>query len=197
MILVGLTGGIGSGKSTVINHFKELGVNCYQADKEAKKLMDSDQDLIKKIQSSFGDNIYINSKLDRKKLASIVFNNKEKLDLLNSLVHPAVNNHFISYCIGLKDVYIIKEVAIIFETKTQDKFDKIILVKAPKKERINRIINRDKCNRQDAIDRINNQIDDEDKVDKSDYIIENINIIDIPKKVLKIHKNILNSIKIH
>ena len=78
MILVGLTGGIGSGKSTVINHFKELGVNCYQADKEAKKLMDSDQDLIKKIQSSFGDNIYINSKLDRKKLASIVFKNKEK-----------------------------------------------------------------------------------------------------------------------
>ena len=109
-------------------------------------------------------------------------------------MHPAVNNHFINYCIGLKNVYIIKEVAIIFETKTQDKFDKIILVKAPKKERINRIINRDKCNRQDAIDRINNQIDDEDKVDKSDYIIENINIIDIPKKVLKIHKNILNSI---
>ena len=154
----------------------------------------SKKQLIKKIQSSFGDNIYINSKLDRKKLASIVFKNKEKLDLLNSLVHPAVNNHFISYCIGLKNVYIIKEVAIIFETKTQDKFDKIILVKAPKKERINRIINRDKCNRQDAIDRINNQIDDEDKVDKSDYIIENINIIDIPKKVLKIHKNILNSI---
>ena len=194
MILVGLTGGIGSGKSTVINHFKELGVNCYQADKEAKKLMDSDHDLIRKIQNSFGDKIYINSKLDRKKLASIVFNNKEKLDLLNSLVHPAVNIHFINYCIGLKDVYIIKEVAIIFETKTQDKFDKIILVKAPKEERINRIINRDKCNRQEAIDRINNQIDDEDKVDKSDYIIENINIIDIPKKVLKIHKNILNSI---
>ena len=177
MILVGLTGGIGSGKSTVINHFKELGVNCYQADKEAKKLMDSDHDLIRKIQNSFGDNIYINSKLDRKKLASIVFNNKEKLDLLNSLVHPAVNNHFINYCIGLKDMYIIKEVAIIFETKTQD-----------------RIINRDKCNRQEAIDRINNQIDDEDKVDKSDYIIENINIIDIPKRVLKIHKNILNTI---
>ena len=77
------------------------------------------------------------------------------------------------------------------------KYDQIILVKAPKEKRINRIINRDKCNRQDAIDRINNQIDDEDKVDESDYIIENINIIDIPKKVLKIHKNILNSIKIH
>ena len=86
MIIVGLTGGIGSGKSTVINHFKELGVNCYQADIEAKELMDSDQNLINKIQNSFGEDIYINSKLDRKKLASIVFRNKKKLDLLNSIV---------------------------------------------------------------------------------------------------------------
>ena len=194
MILVGLTGGIGSGKSTVINYFKELGITCYQADDEAKKLMNSDKGLIKKIKNSFGDSIYINSRLDRKKLSAIVFTDKQKLELLNSIVHPYVNRNFENYCKGLEDIYIIKEVAIIFETKTQDKFDKIILVKAPKEERINRIINRDKCNRQEAIDRINNQIDDEDKVDKSDYIIENINIIDIPKKVLKIHKNILNTI---
>ena len=197
MILVGLTGGIGSGKSTVINHFIELGVNCYQADKEAKKLMDSDQDLIEKIKNSFGENIYINSKLDRKKLSSIVFRNKQKLDLLNSIVHPSVNKHFINYCKSLKDIYIIKEVAIIFETGTQDKFDKIILVKAPKEERINRIIDRDKCNRQDVIDRINNQIEDDDKMDKCDFIIDNINLEDIPNKVLEIHESILNSIEIH
>ncbi len=197
MILVGLTGGIGSGKSTVINHFIELGVNCYQADKEAKKLMDSDQDLIEKIKNSFGENIYINSKLDRKKLSSIVFRNKQKLDLLNSIVHPLVNKHFINYCKGLKNIYIIKEVAIIFETGTQDKFDKIILVKAPKEERINRIIDRDKCNRQDVIDRINNQIEDDDKIDKCDFIIDNINLEDIPNKVLEIHESILNSIEIH
>ena len=194
MIIVGLTGGIGSGKSTVINHFKELGVNCYQADKEAKKLMDSNQNLINNIQKSFGSNIYINSKLDRKKLASIVFKNKKKLHLLNSIVHPVVNEHFINYCIDLKDKYIVKEVAIIFETRTQDRFDKIILVKAPKEERVNRIVNRDKCNRQDAIDRINNQIEDKDKIDKSDFIIDNINLEDIPNKVLKIHNTILNSL---
>ena len=194
MIIVGLTGGIGSGKSTVINHFKELGVNCYQADKEAKKLMDSNQNLINNIQKSFGSNIYINSKLDRKKLASIVFKNKKKLHLLNSIVHPVVNEHFINYCIGLNDKYIVKEVAIIFETRTQDRFDKIILVKAPKEERVNRIVNRDKCNRQDAIDRINNQIEDKDKIDKSDFIIDNINLEDIPNKVLKIHNTILNSL---
>lgn len=194
MILVGLTGGIGSGKSTVINYFKELGVTCYQADDEAKKLMNSDKGLIKKIKNSFGDSIYINSKLDRKKLSAIVFTDKQKLELLNSIVHPYVNRHFENYCKGLEDIYIIKEVAIIFEIGTQNKFDKIILVRAPKEDRVKRIINRDKCNRQDAINRINNQIADDDKIDQCDFIIDNINLEEISNKVLKIHNSILNSI---
>jgi len=194
MILVGLTGGIGSGKSTVINYFKELGITCYQADDEAKKLMNSDKSLIKKIKNSFGDSIYINSKLDRKKLSAIVFTDKQKLELLNSIVHPYVNRHFENYCKGLEDIYIIKEVAIIFEIGTQNKFDKIILVRAPKEDRVKRIINRDKCNRQDAINRINNQIADDDKIDQCDFIIDNINLEEISNKVLKIHNSILNSI---
>ena len=194
MILVGLTGGIGSGKSTVINYFKELGITCYQADDEAKKLMNSDKGLIKKIKNSFGDSIYINSKLDRKKLSTIVFTDKQKLELLNSIVHPYVTRHFENYCKGLEDIYIIKEVAIIFEIGTQNKFDKIILVRAPKEDRVKRIINRDKCNRQDAINRINNQIADDDKIDQCDFIIDNINLEEIPNKVLKIHNSILNSI---
>ena len=194
MILVGLTGGIGSGKSTVINYFKELGITCYQADDEAKKLMNLDKGLIKKIKNSFGDSIYINSKLDRKKLSTIVFTDKQKLELLNSIVHPYVNRHFENYCKGLEDIYIIKEVAIIFEIGTQNKFDKIILVRAPKEDRVKRIINRDKCNRQDAINRINNQIADDDKIDQCDFIIDNINLEEIPSKVLKIHNSILKSI---
>ena len=194
MILVGLTGGIGSGKSTVINYFKELGTTCYQADDEAKKLMNSDKGLIKKIKNSFGDSVYINSKLDRKKLSAIVFTDKQKLELLNSIVHPYVNRHFENYCKGLEDIYIIKEVAIIFEIGTQNKFDKIILVRAPKEDRVKRIVNRDKCNRQDAINRINNQIADDDKIDQCDFIIDNINLEEIPNKVLKIHNSILNSI---
>ena len=194
MILVGLTGGIGSGKSTVINYFKELGITCYQADDEAKKLMNSDKGLIKKIKNSFGDSIYINSRLDRKKLSAIVFTDKQKLELLNSIVHPYVNRHFENYCKGLEDIYIIKEVAIIFEIGTQNKFDKIILVRAPKEDRVKRIINRDKCNRQDAINRINNQIADDDKIDQCDFIIDNINLEEISNKVLKIHNSILNSI---
>ena len=194
MILVGLTGGIGSGKSTVINYFKELGITCYQADDEAKELMNSDKGLIKKIKNSFGDSIYINSKLDRKKLSAIVFTDKQKLELLNSIVHPYVNRHFENYCKGLEDIYIIKEVAIIFEIGTQNKFDKIILVRAPKEDRVKRIINRDKCNRQDAINRINNQIADDDKIDQCDFIIDNINLEEIPSKVLKIHNSILKSI---
>ena len=194
MILVGLTGGIGSGKSTVINYFKELGTTCYQADDEAKKLMNSDKGLIKKIKNSFGDSIYINSKLDRKKLSAIVFTDKQKLELLNSIVHPYVNSHFENYRKGLEDIYIIKEVAIIFETGTQNKFDKIILVRAPKEDRVKRIIKRDKCNRQDAINRINNQVADDDKIDQCDFIIDNINLEEISNKVLKIHNSILNSI---
>ena len=194
MILVGLTGGIGSGKSTVINYFKELGITCYQADDEAKKLMNSDKGLIKKIKNSFGDSIYINSKLDRKKLSAIVFTDKQKLELLNSIVHPYVNRHFDNYRKGLEDIYIIKEVAIIFEIGTQNEFDKIILVRAPKEDRVKRIINRDKCNRQDAINRINNQIADDDKIDQCDFIIDNINLDEISNKVLKIHNSILNSI---
>lgn len=194
MILVGLTGGIGSGKSTVINYFKELGITCYQADDEAKKLMNSDKGLIKKIKNSFGDSIYINSKLDRKKLSAIVFTDKQKLELLNSIVHPYVNRHFENYCKSLEDIYIIKEVAIIFETGTQNKFDKIILVRAPKEDRVKRIIKRDKCNRQDAVNRINNQIADDDKIDQCDFIIDNINLEEISNKVLKIHNSILNSI---
>ena len=194
MILVGLTGGIGSGKSTVINYFKELGTTCYQADDEAKKLMNSDKGLIKKIKNSFGDSVYINSKLDRKKLSAIVFTDKQKLELLNSIVHPYVNRHFDNYRKGLEDIYIIKEVAIIFEIGTQNKFDKIILVRAPKEDRVKRIINRDKCNRQDAINRINNQIADDDKIDQCDFIIDNINLEEISNKVLKIHNSILNSI---
>ena len=194
MILVGLTGGIGSGKSTVINYFKELGITCYQADDEAKKLMNSDKGLIKKIKNSFGDSIYINSKLDRKKLSAIVFTDKQKLELLNSIVHPYVNRHFENYCKGLEDIYIIKEVAIIFEIGTQNKFDKIILVRAPKEDRVKRIINRDKCNRQDAINRINNQIADDYKIDQCDFIIDNINLEEISNKVLNIHNSILNSI---
>ena len=194
MILVGLTGGIGSGKSTVINYFKELGITCYQADDEAKKLMNSDKGLIKKIKNSFGDSIYINSKLDRKKLSAIVFTDKKKLELLNSIVHPYVTRHFENFCKGLEDIYIIKEVAIIFEIGTQNKFDKIILVRAPKEDRVKRIINRDKCNRQDAINRINNQIADDDKIDQCDFIIDNINLEEMSNKVLKIHNSILNSI---
>ena len=194
MILVGLTGGIGSGKSTVINYFKELGITCYQADDEAKKLMNSDKGLIKKIKNSFGDSIYINSRLDRKKLSAIVFTDKQKLELLNSIVHPYVNRHFENYCKGLEDIYIIKEVAIIFEIGAQNKFDKIILVRAPKEDRVKRIINRDKCNRQDAINRINNQIADDDKINQCDFIIDNINLEEISNKVLKIHNSILNSI---
>ena len=191
MKIVGLTGGIGSGKSTVLNQFKNLGINTYSADNAAKKLINSDKDLIKSIKNLFGDNIYENNILDSVKLSKIVFNDPYKLKSLNSIIHPAVAKDFESFIKTKNGDYIVKEVAIIFETNTEDNYDKIILIRAPLEERIKRVILRDNLSREDVIRRVNNQIDDSTIIDNCDYVIENINLKDLKEKVLKIHKDLI------
>ena len=191
MKIVGLTGGIGSGKSSVLNQFKNLGINTYSADNAAKKLINSDKDLIKSIKNLFGDNIYENNILDSVKLSKIVFNDPYKLKSLNSIIHPAVAKDFESFIKTKNGDYIVKEVAIIFETNTEDNYDKIILIRAPLEERIKRVILRDNLSREDVIRRVNNQIDDSTIIDNCDYIIENINLKDLKEKVLKIHKDLI------
>ena len=191
MKIVGLTGGIGSGKSTVLNQFKNLGINTYSADKAAKKLINSDKDLIKSIKNLFGDNIYENNILDSVKLSKIVFKDPYKLKSLNSIIHPAVAKDFESFIKTINGDYIVKEVAIIFETNTEHNYNKIILVRAPLEERIKRVILRDNLSREDVIKRVNNQIDDSTIIDSCDYIIENINLKDLKEKVLKIHKDLI------
>ena len=191
MKIVGLTGGIGSGKSTVLNQFKNLGINTYSADKAAKKLINSDKGLIKSIKNLFGDNIYENNILDSVKLSKIVFNDPYKLKSLNSIIHPAVAKDFESFIKTKNGDYIVKEVAIIFETNTEDNYDKIILIRAPLEERIKRVILRDNLSREDVIKRVNNQIDDSTIIDNCDYIIENNNLKDLKEKVLKIHKDLI------
>ena len=131
MKIVGLTGGIGSGKSTVLNQFKNLGINTYSADKAAKKLINSDKGLIKSIKNLFGDNIYENNILDSVKLSKIVFNDPYKLKSLNSIIHPAVAKDFESFIKTKNGDYIVKEVAIIFETNTEHNYNKIVLIRAP------------------------------------------------------------------
>ena len=191
MKIVGLTGGIGSGKSTVLNQFKNLGINTYSADKASKKLVNSDKDLIKSIKDLFGDNVYENNILNTEKLSKIVFQDPNKLKSINSIIHPAVAKDFESFIKNNNGDYIVKEVAIIFETNTEDNYDKIILIRAPLEERIKRVILRDNLSREDVIKRVNNQIDDSTIIDNCDYVIENINLKDLKEKVLKIHKDLI------
>ena len=191
MKIVGLTGGIGSGKSSVLNQFKNLGINTYSADNAAKKLINSDKDLIKSIKNLFGDNIYENNILDSVKLSKIVFKDPYKLKSLNSIIHPAVAKDFESFIKTINGDYIVKEVAIIFETNTEHNYNKIILVRAPLEERIKRVILRDNLSREDVMKRVNNQIDDSTIIDNCDYIIDNNNLKDLKEKVLKIHKDLI------
>ena len=187
MKIIGLTGGIGSGKSTVLELFKILGVKTYSADESAKKLVNTDPNLINLIKSSFGNNIYDKGSLNTRKLSKIVFEDTEKLKLLNSIIHPAVARDFKLFLNSNNEDYIVKEAAIIFETKSENSYDKIIFIQAPLEIRIERVINRDNISREEVMKRINNQLDENLIIDKCDYVIRNENIEDLEDKVLSIH----------
>ena len=191
MKIIGLTGGIGSGKSTVLELFKFLGVKTYSADESAKKLVNTDPYLINLIKSSFGENIYDKGQLNSKKLSKIVFEDTEKLKLLNSIIHPAVAKDFKLFLNSNKEDYIVKEAAIIFETKSENNYDKIIFIQSPLEIRIERVINRDNISREEVMKRINNQLDENLIIDKCDYVIRNENKEDLEDKVLSIHLDLI------
>lgn len=187
MKIIGLTGGIGSGKSTVLELFKILGVKTYSADESAKKLVNTDPNLINLIKSSFGNNIYDKGLLNTRKLSKIVFEDTEKLKLLNSIIHPAVARDFKLFLNSINEDYIVKEAAIIFETKSENNYDKIIFIQSPLEIRIERVIMRDNISREEVVKRINNQLDENLIIDKCDYVISNENKEDLEDKVLSIH----------
>ncbi|MBC8396439.1 MAG: dephospho-CoA kinase [Flavobacteriales bacterium] len=187
MKIIGLTGGIGSGKSTVLELFKILGVKTYSADESAKKLVNTDPNLINLIKSSFGNNIYDKGSLNTRKLSKIVFEDTEKLKLLNSIIHPAVARDFKLFLNSINEDYIVKEAAIIFETKSENNYDKIIFIQSPLEIRIERVIMRDNISREEVMKRINNQLDENLIIDKCDYVISNENKEDLEDKVLSIH----------
>ncbi|MFD1079672.1 dephospho-CoA kinase, partial [Longispora fulva] len=176
MKVVGLTGGIGSGKTTVANMFRELGIPVFIADDEAKALLNSDPDIKKAITGIFGREIYNEEGLDRKKLASLVFNDREKLDRLNAIVHPAVANYFDGWKKKQKSTYLIYEAAILFETGGYKKCDFTVLVTAPHDIRIQRLQQRDNSTLEEIEARMNNQWSDEKKANLADFQIENIDI---------------------
>ena len=193
MKIIGLTGGIGSGKSSVLEIFKKIGISTYNADESAKKLISSDKKIIYSIKQLFGEDIYYENELNSKLVSKIVFNDKEKLKSLNSIIHPAVAIYFDNFCFKHRDeTYIVKEAAIIFETKTENLFNKIIYVKAPKEIRIDRVMQRDNLSRDDVLNRIQNQINETSIIDKCDFIIDNINFSELEEKVLEIHNTLIS-----
>jgi len=193
-MVVGLTGGIGSGKSTVAELFEALGVPVYSSDKEAKKLMIRKK-IRKQISSLLGEKAYLDGELNRQFIAAKVFNNTTLLGELNAIVHPAVKNHFIVWKNKQNYPYVIQETAILFENGLEGRFDNIILVTAPEKVRINRVTNRDKVTVEEVQARIANQWSDEEKSKKSDFIINNIDLTETTKKVHEIHNQLLKFCK--
>lgn len=191
-MIVGLTGGIGSGKTTVANIFAQFdGVIVYNADSEAKKIMESSSIIKSKIIEVFGQKSYENNQLNRPFIANIVFNDTVKLGKLNAIVHPEVKRHFQKFVIQYKNKdYIVYENAILFESESNLKCDIIISVYAPLEIRTERVMLRDKSSREAIEARIKNQWLEEKKLLKSNYMICNIDTKKTHIRVIDIH-NIL------
>ncbi len=174
--IIGLTGGIGSGKSSIAKHIESLGVPVYIADAEAKKILDTDA-VIAQVIALFGNDILENGKIDRKKIAALVFQDPEKLKKYNNIIHPEVYLHFKNWVKQHSDFpLVVKEAAILFESGSYKDCDKIILVTAPKEYRIERVMNRDAVTKEAVEQRMAHQWDDERKKALSDYVIENIDL---------------------
>jgi len=194
MIKVGLTGGIGSGKTLVSEIFIHLGIPVFNADKEAKIILNNDQELKQQIENVFG-NIYINSEIDRKKLSSIIFNDKEALKTINSFIHPKVRARFHSWAEQQTQAkYVVEEAAILFESNAYKELDITINVHADELIRIERVIKRDKTNAESVISRMKNQFNDTERIKLADYTIYNNGDMMLLPQVLGIHHNILNRI---
>ena len=188
MKIIGLTGGIGSGKSTVADFFSLLGIAIYKADDAAKSMMIADELLISGIKKLFGADEYESGILNRKFIAEQVFSNPELLSQLNALVHPAVKRDFMEWIKIQQSPYIIREAAILFESGSYQDCDKVITVFAPEKERISRVMLRDGLSEAEVIKRIQNQWSDERKIQLSDFVINNYENHLIIPQVMKIHE---------
>jgi dephospho-CoA kinase len=190
--IIGLTGGIGSGKTTIANYFYSLGIPIYIADDEAKKLMNS-VEIKDAIINTFGEAIVENGNLNREKLAKIVFDNPEDLKKLNAIIHPAVKSHFKKWLLQHKKAMnIIYEAAILFESGSFKNCDYIITVTAPIESRIERVIKRDNTSKEKILKRIAAQWTDAQRILKSDFIIQNDNSKETQQQIQKI----LNFLKI-
>jgi len=183
---IGLTGGIGVGKTFVAKLLHQMGIPVFNADVEAKKCMHSDSDLIKKIELIFGNLIYIDGEIQKKKLANIIFSDIKKLNELNALVHPVVKQSFLDWCEKQESEIVVKEAAILFESNSHIGLDDVICVTAPENLRIQRVQQRDNISINQVRSRIDSQMKQLEKEKLSDYIIVNDGVELILPQVIKI-----------
>jgi len=194
MKTVGLTGGIGSGKTTVAKMFQELGVPLYVADERAKVLMNTSKVIRRKLLALFGEEAYIDNQLNRRFLASKIFENAELLKKMNGIVHPKVGADYKRWKKKQNAPYVLKEAAIIFENDLASQYDVIITVVADLDKRIARVIKRDNTTEDKILAIVNNQLTDEEKAKQSDFVITNHDLSKTKDQVLKIHKKLLKTL---
>lgn len=192
MLKIGLTGGIGSGKSTVAKIFEVLGIPVYYADTEAKRLMNSNEKIKESLRQHFGEATYKNEDLDRKYLADIVFNNPEKLELLNALIHPVTIKDAEEWMQRQAAPYSIKEAALLFESGAAENLDFVIGVYAPQALRIKRVMKRDNLSQDEIVKRINRQVNEEMKMKLCDFVITNNEQELLIPQVLKLHQHFIS-----
>jgi dephospho-CoA kinase len=196
MLRIGLTGGIGSGKTIVAKVFETLGVPVYYADDATKRLMKTDEKLKASVIANFGEESYKNGEPDRKYIASIVFNDREKLELLNSLTHPATIHDAEKWFENQSAPYCIKEAALLFESGANVHLDKVIGVSAPQRVRIERVVQRDGVTADEVMKRLNRQMDEEAKMARCDFIIVNNGEQLVIPQVVELHEKLLEIAKV-
>lgn len=191
MLKIGLTGGIGSGKSTVSKIFEALGIPVLDADATAKKIMETDVFIKQQLIKTFGEEVYVNDKLQRSYLANIVFNDSYALEKLNAIVHPVTIEFSKKWAANQKAPYTIKEAALMFESASAEGLDFVIGVYAPNHLRINRVMKRDGISRDLVIQRMNHQIDDAIKMKLCDEVVVNDEQQMLLPQVIALHQKFL------
>jgi dephospho-CoA kinase len=191
VLRVGLTGGIGSGKSTVAQIFEVLGIPVYYADIEAKRLMNEDIELRSAITKNFGKEAYENEILNREYISSIVFSDRRKLEVLNAIVHPATKKDSETWMLQQTTPYAIHEAALIFEASVTDRLDYVIGVSSPQELRIKRAMGRDNLTREEVLKRMNKQLDEEIKMSKCDFVLINDEQQLLIPQVLELHEKLI------
>ncbi len=197
MLKIGLTGGMGSGKTTVSQIFSVLGIPVFYADDIAKTIMNEDEDLKQNIINLFGDEAYKENSLNRKYIAGIVFNNEYKLQQLNALVHPVTIAAADKWMKAQKTAYVIKEAALMFEAGAAAHLDYVIGVYAPQALRLQRVMHRDNTSREQVLSRMNNQVDETIKMKLCDFVIVNDEQQAVLPQVLSLHEKFLSMAQQH